>query len=138
MNSTMMLLLFLLILMLILVIGWLLLRIRNIERRLVNFTPTEAYTIMENMRDMVQMSEQAADKLDDAIKLREEVLEDLCDLVDEKVARFSATIDNDNNEADIHNSILSLHNRGVNEMSIARELGISVTEVRMAINMAQR
>ncbi len=136
--DSILLLLFMLVLVLILVIAWLLYRIKKIESKLINFTPTEAYTIMDNMRDMVQMSEQAADKLDNAIRLREEVLEDICDLVDEKVARLSASIDRESEELDINATILSLNEQGYSDTDIARELGISVTEVRMSINLANR
>ncbi len=137
MNS-LMLLLFCLLLVLILLIAWLLYRIKNIEQRLVNFTPTEAYSIMENMRDMVQMSEQVADKLDNAIKHREEVLEDLCDLVDEKMARLTTTVNVNHREMDINTTILTMSEDGLSDTEIARELGISVTEVKMSINLAKR
>ena len=79
---------------LILVIISLLLRIRKIERKLINFSPTEAYAIMENMHEMVLESSRIADSLDAAIKQKEAVLEDLSDLVDEKLKLYERAVKN--------------------------------------------
>ncbi len=136
-NATLMLLLFLLIFILILLIVSLILRIRNLEKRLVNFTPTEAYSIMENMRDMVIESERVADKLDISIKDREAVLEDLSDLVDEKIARLDKIINQDEDEKDKKSMILSLYNQGLSETEIARRLSISIAEVTISLNLSK-
>lgn len=136
-NATLMLLLFILIFILILLVVSLILRIKNLEKRLVNFTPTEAYTIMETMRDMVIESERVADKLDAAIKDRESVLEDLSDLVDEKIARLDKIVDNSDDEKNRKTLILSLYKQGLNETEIARRLNISVAEVTMSLNLSK-
>ena len=98
-NTVIILLGYILTFILILVIISLLLRIRKIERKLINFSPTEAYVIMENMREMVAESSRIADSLDAAIKQKEAVLEDLSDLVDEKLIRFERANKNIDNKA---------------------------------------
>lgn len=136
--TTLMLLGYILIFILIILIISLLLRIKSIEKRLVNFSPTEAYSIMETMRDMVIESERVADSLDSSIKAREAVLEDLSDLADEKVARLDKVISGNIREQDIKSRIIELYEGGEHESDIARQLGVSVTEVRMSINMLKR
>lgn len=127
---------YILIFILIVLIISLILRIRNIEKKLINFTPTEAYAIMQTMRDMVIESERVADKLDAAIKDREAVLEDLSYLTDEKIARLDGIIDKNAEEKDKKSMVLALHREGLDEAEIARRIGISVTEVRIAVNLS--
>lgn len=135
-TATLMLLGYILIFILIVLIISLILRIRNIEKKLINFTPTEAYAIMQTMRDMVIESERVADKLDAAIKDREAVLEDLSYLTDEKIARLDGIIDKNAEEKDKKSMVLALHREGLDEAEIARRIGISVTEVRIAVNLS--
>lgn len=116
----------------------LLLRVRSLESKLINFTPTEAYTIMENIRDMVIESSRVADNLEDSIKHKEAILEDLSVLVDEKVARLYNILENNPNERGVKQRVFELHSRGRTIEEIARDLGISVTEVRLAVNMTAR
>lgn len=178
-NTLIILLSYILNFALIIVIISLLLRIRQVERKLINFSPTEAYAIMENMREMIIESERLAHSLESSIKEREAVLEDLSDLVDEKLARFSniqkgggnviqhpqkdkndslqissqsieipkqqEPLDKDTkaksasvktpNEKDIKAKIVELHQMGKSDAEIARELSISVTEVRLAVSL---
>lgn len=135
-TTTLMLLGYILIFILIVLIISLILRIRNIEKKLINFTPTEAYAIMQTMRDMVIESERVADKLDSAIKDREAVLEDLSYLTDEKIARLDGIIDKNAEEKDKKSMVLALYREGLDEAEIARRIGISVTEVRIAVNLS--
>ena len=158
------------ILNLIILIVSLLLRIRNVERKLINFSPTEAYSIMENMHEMVLESQRLADSLEASIKAREAVLEDLSDLVDEKILRYEhvtgekfSKIKNEKKEVkseqihletvlkkqetlkeqlnkqdskkDLKTNILSLNAEGKSSIDIARELGISITEVQLALRL---
>lgn len=187
-NTLIILMGYILTFILILVIISLLLRIRKIERKLINFSPTEAYAIMENMREMVAESSRLADSLEAAIKQKEAVLEDLSDLVDEKLLRYeraSSTKEKVNrnfqqeavpverktneyvssetlikesiskqniktepvniqpvksgNDADSKldkkSRIIAMHNEGKSDAQISRELGISITEVQLALKL---
>lgn len=126
---------FILTLVLVFLFINLLLRVKSLESKLINFSPTEAYTIMENIRDMVIESSRVADNLEESIKRREAVLEDLSVLVDEKIARLYNILENNPNERGVKQRVFELHSRGRSIEEIARDLGISVTEVRLAVNM---
>lgn len=169
-NTLIILLSYILNFILIILIVSLLLRIRNVERKLINFSPTEAYSIMENMHEMVLESQRLADSLEASIKAREAVLEDLSDLVDEKILRYEhvtgekfSKIKNEKKEVkseqihletvlkkqetlkeqinkqdskkDLKTNILSLNAEGKSSIDIARELGISITEVQLALRL---
>lgn len=165
-NTIAILLSYILNFVLILVVISLIIRLKRIERSLVNFTPTEAYAIMENMREMVSESEQIADSLESSIKQREAVLEDLSDLVDEKIKRLNSIVStggavdikeknqnilnnvrnesinenkiDNNSEYDIKSKIISSYKSGRSESEIAKELGISVTEVRLVVSLISK
>lgn len=165
-NTVAILLSYILNFVLILVVVSLIVRIKRVERSLVNFTPTEAYAIMENMREMVSESEQIADSLESSIKQREAVLEDLSDLVDEKIKRLNSIVSTGGNvelkektqnivnnvrneninenkidnhsENDIKSKIISSYKSGRSESEIAKELGISVTEVRLVVSLISK
>lgn len=194
-NTLIILMGYILTFILILVIISLLLRIRKLERKLINFSPTEAYAIMENMHEMVMESSRIADSLEAAIKQKEAVLEDLSDLVDEKLKLYERINNNnryadikpreekvygpkretnntfisseslinekinkqpvniqtmnipsaakvtetenkvDGNKVDKKTRIIMLHKSGKTEVDIAKELGISVTEVQLALRL---
>lgn len=186
-NTLIILLGYIITFILILVIISLLLRIRKIERKLINFSPTEAYAIMENMHEMVSESSRIADSLDAAIKQKEAVLEDLSDLVDEKLkiyeritsnqehvnipyrknevskkqeedefisseklikesinkqqiklqqpAQSSKQVNDSDNKVDKKSRIIAMNKEGRQDIEIAKELGISVTEVQLALRL---
>lgn len=194
-NTLIILMGYILTFILILVIISLLLRIRKLERKLINFSPTEAYAIMENMHEMVMESSRIADSLEAAIKQKEAVLEDLSDLVDEKIKLYerinnnsnaninrytdiktreekipepkkestfisseslinekinkqpvqsmqslniqpaSKVVETESNKADKKTRIIMLHKSGKSDIDIAKELGISVTEVQLALRL---
>lgn len=172
-NTLIILLSYILNFILIILIISMLLRIRNLERKLVNFSPTEAYSIMENMHEMVLESQRLADSLESSIKAREAVLEDLSDLVDEKILRYEKLsgekfagipkekkeVKNEqihletvlkkqetsqeqtkpqDNKKDLKTKIFSLNAAGKSSIDIARELGISITEVQLALRLTPK
>ena len=93
---------------------------------------------METMRDMVIESERVADKLDIAIRDREAVLEDLSDLADEKLARLDGIINKNEEENNKKDTILDLHNQGIDHNEIARRLGVSLSEVDITVSISSR
>lgn len=68
-------------------------RINKLHRKVADVNPQDLYPFMEEMRELVMESERVADKLEDAVKQKEEMLEDLSALVDEKLKRFEAIDD---------------------------------------------
>lgn len=177
-NTLVILLSYILNFILIILIVSLLLRIRNVEKKLITFSSAEAYSIMENMHEMVLESQRLADSLESAIKAREAVLEDLSDLVDEKILKYEKltgekyTVSVQKKEADkeqvhlekvlnrkedtkeqvsqqmqtaqrenktdLKSKIISLDAEGRSNIDIARELGISITEVQLALRLTPK
>ena len=150
---------------------------------------------MENMHEMVMESSRIADSLEAAIKQKEAVLEDLSDLVDEKLKIYerinnntttninryaeikpreekfvepkkesafisseslinekinkqpvqsvqsmniqpaAKVVETDNSKADKKTRIIMLHKSGKSDIDIAKELGISITEVQLALRL---
>ena len=176
-NTLIILLSYILNFILIILIISLIIRIRNVERKLINFSPTEAYSILENMHEMVLESQRIADSLEAAIKAKEAVLEDLSDLVDEKILRYEKIsgekytykqpekkepvkntvpevkkdvsvniqeikeheqVKQPETKKDLKSKILELSNSGKASIDIARELGISITEVQLALRLTPK
>jgi len=65
-------------------------KINSLHRRLADVDPNELYPLVEELREMVIESERVADKLGDSINKKEEVLEDLIALADEKLKRLES------------------------------------------------
>ena len=176
-NTLIILLSYILNFILIILIISLIIRIRNVERKLINFSPTEAYSILENMHEMVLESQRLADSLEAGIKGKESVVEDLSDLVDEKILRYEKIsgekysfkqpekkepvkniipevkkesssniqeikgqeqIKQPETKKDLKSKILELSNSGKASIDIARELGISITEVQLALRLTPK
>ncbi len=182
-NTLIILLSYILNFILIILIISLLLRIRNVERKLINFSPTEVYAIVENMHEMVLESQRLADSLESSIKTKEAILEDLSDLVDEKILRYEKlatekyssakigkqilannntenmykqedihkledvykkeVVNNEDNipketKKDLKSKIIELNSQGKASIDIARELGISITEVQLALRLTPK
>jgi len=128
---------------------------------------------MENMHEMVLESQRLADSLESSIKAREAVLEDLSDLVDEKILRYEKLtgekfsgipkekkevkseqihletvlkkqeapkeqIIQQDSKKDLKTKIISLNAAGKSSIDIARELGISITEVQLALRLTPK
>jgi len=136
--TSLLLMTYVLLLIMIILFITLMLRIKKIEDKLLNFSPAEAYTIMQTMTDMVKESERVADKLDMSIKEKEAILEDVIDLIDSKIVRFDNIVSKSSNEKGIRHSIMDLHEQGATSAAIAKQLGISLTEVQITLNIINR
>lgn len=71
---------FILIVLMFVIVVSLYLKIRALEAKMVDVTPQDLYPFIEEMRELVIESEQVAERLDNAIKQKEEALEDLIDV----------------------------------------------------------
>jgi ATP/maltotriose-dependent transcriptional regulator MalT len=68
-------------------------KINSIHKKVTDVSPNDLYPFMEEMRELVIESERVADKLEDAVRQKEEMLEDLAALVDEKLKRLETIQD---------------------------------------------
>lgn len=68
-------------------------KINSLHKKVTDVSPNDLYPFMEEMRELVIESERVADKLEDAVRQKEEMLEDLSALVDEKLKRLETIQD---------------------------------------------
>jgi len=68
-------------------------KINSIHKKVTDVSPNDLYPFMEEMRELVIESERVADKLEDSVRQKEEMLEDLSALVDEKLKRLETIRD---------------------------------------------
>jgi len=68
-------------------------KINSLHKKVTDVSPNDLYPFMEEMRELVIESERVADKLEDAVRQKEELLEDLSALVDDKLKRLETIKD---------------------------------------------
>ena len=132
------------IIVLLLLVLALTIRVGRLERKSLDVTAKDVATFVDQMREMIIESERAAERLDASIRDREAVLEDLNDLIESKLSRLnriSAYEENPSFETltlgdnPLQNEVYSLYLQGQNDIEIAKQLKISVTEVNKIINL---
>jgi uncharacterized protein YoxC len=134
-------------------------KINSISRKVIDVSPKDIFPFMEELRELVIESERVADRLGDEIRKKEELLEDLSALVDDKLKRLE-TIQDDvpaytppvtsyyrqepppaepkmpepmpkPKQMNMRSKIAELVQMGVSDSEIASKLGISITEVQI-------
>ncbi len=80
--------LFVLNFLMLFLIAYLFLKIKSIQRKLVNVSYEDVKLITDTLKDLVVESEKVSEKLDISIKEKEAILEDLVDLIDAKLKRL--------------------------------------------------
>ena len=91
--------------------------------------------IIENLKELIIESERVSEKLDGEISRKEALLEDLSVLVDEKLNKYTSFAHSNENEKSLKDKIIEMYNKGISQVEIAKELGISVTEVNLVIKI---
>ena len=129
---------------LLVLVTWVILRLKRLEEKAVDVTPGDVAAFVEQMRDMMVESERVADRLDASIREREEILEDLTDIVDDRVKKINRmtlyekepTLENlPIGETSLHNKVFRLLIAGHSREEIARELKITTAEVGLIEKM---
>lgn len=68
-------------------------KINNIQKCIGDVKPKDMYPFLEELRELVIESERVADKLEDAITKKEDLLEDISSLAEEKLRRLETIKD---------------------------------------------
>ncbi|ADD69613.1 hypothetical protein Dacet_2863 [Denitrovibrio acetiphilus DSM 12809] len=137
-------------------------KINSLHKKITDVSPNDLYPFMEEMRELVIESERVADKLEDSVRQKEELLEDISSLIDEKLKRLESFEDapppvykpqsgysEDTYEpamnhvrqpekpkgTGIRDKISELVRSGLSDSDIASKLGVSVTEVQIVKRM---
>ncbi len=129
-------------------------KIHNIQKSLADVSPKDLYPFMEELRELVIESERIADKLEDAIAKKEELLEDISTLAEDKLKRLETikvpdekpilkqyyAMQQKSSAAEpaysqepltMRDKIAELIRSGLPDTEIASRLGISTTEVQI-------
>lgn len=93
--------------------------------------------MIEQLKELIIESERVSENLDAEITKKENLLEDLSALVDEKLDKYASITNVNQKEKKLSEKIKDLHNKGLSPAEIAKELCISVTEVNLVIKMKQ-
>lgn len=91
--------------------------------------------IIDQLKELIIESERVSEKLDSAINEKEQLLEDINALVEDKLNRLHNIINSDTKEKNIRERIKELHLQGLTPAEIAKKLEISVTEVNLVIKI---
>ena len=137
-------------------------KINGLHKKVTDVNPNDLYPFMEELRELVIESERVADKLEDAVRQKEELLEDLSALLDDKLKRLE-TIDDipepsitytpssvasappilpeqpieirQSPAGNMRSRITDMVQRGHSDIEIAAKLGVSTTEVLIVKQM---
>lgn len=132
-------------------------KINSLHKKVTDVSPKDLYPFMEELRELVIESERVADKLEDAVRKKEEMLEDIAALLDEKLKRLETIQDDEpviytpsaqmsvqqqqpkqerrTVGGNMRSRIAELVDSGLTDSEIAAKLGISTTEVQLVKRM---
>jgi predicted transcriptional regulator len=129
-------------------------KINSLHKKVADVNPKDLYPFMEELRELVIESERVADKLEDSISKKEEMLEDLVALAEDKLKRLESLdfnepetvqdryspveppkpkikVENSGSGGTMRGRITDLISQGLSDAEVASKLGISTTEVQI-------
>lgn len=126
---------FLLIAALYLIVFSLIIKVNKLSSKMANISYDDVNLLINELKELLTESERVAESLDNSIAEKESILEDINDLIDRKLERLESATINNVQEMNLKDKIINLSNSGKNEYEIAKNLGISVTEVNLVLKM---
>jgi hypothetical protein len=126
-------LLFLLIAIIFLILFLCLFRLKRIESKYVNLNYDDVQILIEQLKDMLIESERVAEKIEVAVKEKEDLLADLSEILELKLIRMEELVSTYNEENNIKEKVMELSRSNVKPIDIAKKLGISTTEVELML-----
>jgi len=126
---------FLLIAALYLIVFSLIIKVNKLSSKMANISYDDVNLLINELKELLTESERVAESLDNSIAEKESILEDMNDLIDRKLERLESATINNVQEMNLKDKIINLSNSGKNEYEIAKNLGISVTEVNLVLKM---
>jgi len=120
-----------------LILFYLISKIKRLNKFIYKNNLNELPLIIEQLKELIIESERVSENLDTEITRKENLLEDLSVLVDEKLDKYASITSANKEEKKLSEKIKDLYNKGLSPMEIAKELCVSVTEVNLVIKMKQ-
>lgn len=68
-------------------------KINSLHKKVTDVSPKDLYPFMEELRELVIESERVADKLEDSVRQKEEMLEDISSMIEDKLKRLETIQD---------------------------------------------
>jgi len=136
MNITLILVLILLLLGInFLILFYVVTKVKSMSRFIYKNDLDNIPIIIDQLKELIIESERVSEKLDSAISEKEQLLEDINALVEDKLNRLHNIINSDTKEKNIRERIKELHLQGLTPAEIAKKLQISITEVNLVIKI---
>ncbi|MDR2401118.1 MAG: hypothetical protein LBD73_05655 [Deferribacteraceae bacterium] len=105
-------------------------RVRRLEAKTSALTANDLVIYSEILRGILSESERVAEKLDAAIREREDALEDMGALLDARISRLKE-LSGENAPEELQTHVKRLIRDGRTKNEIARLLNMSVTEIEL-------
>lgn len=96
---------------------------------------TQLPEIINHLKNMIIESERVSEKIDNTLKEKESLLEDLSDIIDAKLEKFYSYTEKLPETKSLKEHILALFKSGKTPVEIARQLEISITEINIVLKM---
>ncbi|MGA1847009.1 DUF6115 domain-containing protein [Deferribacter abyssi] len=113
----------------------LLIKLKSIEKKLIDVSYEDVQIIINELKELLVESERVSEQIDNNLKEKEALLEDLVDLIDAKINRLEVISSSVPSEKDLKSQIIALYKSGKNVSEIAKDLNISVTEVNLVLKL---
>lgn len=129
--------LFLLIALNFLMIIYLFNSVGKLKKYITKNDLTQLPEIINHLKNMIIESERVSEKIDNTLKEKESLLEDLSDIIDAKLEKFYSYTEKLPETKSLKEHIISLFKSGKTPVEIARQLEISITEINIVLKMCK-
>jgi hypothetical protein len=109
---------------------FLFIKVRRLEAKTLDISVNDVVVYSELLRDLLAESELVAEKLDTAIREREEALEDLGSLLDARISRLKE-LSGENAPEELQKQVQRLIREGRTKNEVSRLLNMSLTEIEL-------
>ncbi|MDY6820263.1 MAG: hypothetical protein SVN78_01400 [Deferribacterota bacterium] len=109
------------------------LKFRLIEKRIIDVSYNDIQVIVEYLKDLLIEAERVAESLELDIRKKEDMIADLVSLLELKLIRFENAVSSSYDENNVKKKVINFYKENRNPNDIARELGISKSEVELML-----
>lgn len=127
--------LFLLIALNFLMILYLFSNVGKIKNYLVKNDLDHLPEMLNHLKEVIIEGERVSEKIDNSLREKEILLEDLTDVIDSKLTKLDNSTEDITTTKNLKDHICALSKSGKQPIEIARQLEISVTEVNIVLKM---
>lgn len=127
--------LFLLIALNFIMIIYILNSVGKLKKYITKNDLTQLPEIINHLKSIIIESERVSDKIDNTLKEKESLLEDLSDIIDAKLEKLYSYTEKLPETKSLKENIIALFKSGKTPVEIARQLEISITEINIVLKM---